>query len=77
MASGDDSPSKISGPPRTKIIEEKHSYSKKKLIEDYLNSSVHLPTPTSNSLPELTNTVERYAAILNKDQIITTVKDIL
>ena len=30
-----------------------------------------------NSLPELVNTVERYAASLNKDQIITAVNDIL
>ena len=30
-----------------------------------------------NSFPELVNTVERYAASLNKDQIITAVNDIL
>ena len=30
-----------------------------------------------NSLPELVNTVKRYAASLNKDQIITAVNDIL
>ena len=30
-----------------------------------------------NSLPELVNTVERYAASLNKDQITTAVNDIL
>ena len=30
-----------------------------------------------NSLSELVNTVERYAASLNKDQIITAVNDIL
>ena len=30
-----------------------------------------------NSLPELVNTVERYATSLNKDQIITAVNDIL
>ena len=30
-----------------------------------------------NSLPELVNTVERYAASLNKDQIIAAVNDML
>ena len=30
-----------------------------------------------NSLPELVNTVDRYAASLNKDQITTVVNDIL
>ena len=42
-----------------------------------LNSSISLPTPTSNSIPELVNTVERYVASLNKDYIITAVNDIL
>ena len=41
------------------------------------DSSISLPTSTSNSLPELVNNVERYAASVNKDQIITAVNDIL
>ena len=38
---------------------------------------VELRKNTSNSLPELVNSVERCAASLNKDQIITAVNDIL
>ena len=29
------------------------------LVEEKSNSSISLPTPTSNSLPELVNTMER------------------
>ena len=47
------------------------------MVEEKLNSSISLPTPTSNSLSELVNTVERYAVTLNNDQIITAVNDIL
>ena len=47
------------------------------MVEEKPNSSISLPTPTLNSLPELANTVERYAASLNKDQIITALNDIL
>ena len=53
------------------------SFLERNLVEEKTNSSISLPTPTSSSLPELENTVERYAASLNKDQIITAVNDIL
>ena len=67
MASDDVSPSKFPGPPRTEIIEENID-TVRKLVEEKPNSSI--------SLPELVNIVERYAASLNKDQIITAVIDI-
>ena len=38
---------------------------------------VELRKNLPNSLPELVNNVDRYAASLNKDQIITAVNDIL
>ena len=38
---------------------------------------VKLRRNTPNSLPELTNTVERHAASLNKDRLLTAVNDIL
>ena len=38
---------------------------------------VELRKTPPNSLPELVNTLERYAAGLNTDQIITAVNDIL
>ena len=47
------------------------------LVERKPNCSISLPTPTSNSLPELVNTVVTYAASLNKDQNITAVDDVL
>ena len=47
------------------------------MVKEKPNSSISLPTQTSNSHPELVNTVERYATRLNKDQIITAVNDIL
>ena len=75
MASGDISPSEFPGLPRTKII-EKNIDSVRNLVEEKPNSSISLPTQTPNSLPELVNTVERYTASLNKDQIITSVNDI-
>ena len=74
MASGDVSSSKLPSPPRTKIIEE-NTDTVRNLVEEKHISSIFLPT--SNSFPELVNTVERYAASLNKDQIITAVNDIL
>ena len=76
MSSGDVSPSKLSGPPRTKIIEENIN-TVKNLVKEEPNSFISFPSPTSNSLPELVNTVEKYAASFNKDQIITAVNDIL
>ena len=76
MASGDVSPSKLPGPRRTEIIDENID-TVRNLVEEKPNSSIFLPTLTFNSLPELINTVERYAASLDKDQIITAVNDIL
>ena len=76
MASGDVSPSKFPCPPQTKIIEENID-TVRILVEEKPNSSIFLPTPTSNFLPELASTVERYAAGLNKDQIIIAVNNIL
>ena len=76
MASGDVSPSKLPGPPRTKIFEEKIDKIRN-IVEEKPNFSISLPTPTSNSFPELANTVKRYAASLNKDKIITDVNYIL
>ena len=76
MASGDVSPSKLPGLPRTKIIEE-NIVAKGNLVEEKPDISISLPTPISISLPELVNTVERYAASLNKNQIISAVNDIL
>ena len=55
MASSDVSSSKHPGPTRTKIIEE-NIYTKRKLVEEKPNSS--------NFLPELVNTVERYVCIM-------------
>ena len=66
MTSSDVFPSKLPGPPRTEITEENID-TVRNLVEEKPNSANSLPTPTSNSLPELVNTVERYAAILNKD----------
>ena len=57
MASGDASHSKLPGPPQTKIIEENID-AVRNLVEEKPNSSISLPTLTSNSLPELVNTVE-------------------
>ena len=76
MASGDVSPSKLPGPLQTKIIEENID-TVRNLVEEKPSSSISLQAPTSNSLPEIVNTVERYAASLNTNQIITTVNDIL
>ena len=76
MVSGDISPSTLSGPSRTKIIEENID-AVRNVVEDKPNSYIFLPTPTSNSLPDLVSTVERYAASLDKNQIITAVNDIL
>ena len=73
MAFGDVSHSKLSDPLRTKII-EKNIDTVINLIEKKPNSSISNPP---NSLPELVNTVERYAASLNKYQIITAANDIL
>ena len=50
----------LPGPPQTKIIEENID-TVKTLVEFKLNSSISLPTPTSNSLPLLVNTGEKYA----------------
>ena len=76
MVSGDVSPPKLLGLPPTKIIEEDID-TVRNLVEEKSNSSISLPTLTFNSFPELVNTVERYAASLNKDQIITAVNGIL
>ena len=76
MASGDVSPSKIPGLPRTKIIAENID-TVRNLVEEKPNSSISLPSLTFNFLPELVNIVEIYAASLNKDQIITAVNNIL
>ena len=65
MVSGDVSPSKPPGSPRTEIIEENID-TVRNLVEEKPNSTISLPTQTSNSLAELVNTVERYAASLNK-----------
>ena len=53
------------------------SFLEENLVEEKPNSYISLQTPSSNSLPELVNIVERFAASLSKDQIITTVIDIL
>ena len=76
MASGDVSPSKLQGPPRTKNIEENID-TVRNLVEEKPNSFISLPTPTSISLLELVTTVERYAAIINKYQIISALNDTL
>ena len=47
------------------------------LVEEKLNYSISLATQTYNTLPELVNTVEVYAARFKKYQIITVVNDIL
>ena len=73
MASSDVSPSNLPGPPWTKITEENIDRVRN-LVEEKPNSSISLLTPTSNSLSDLVNTVERYDA---KDQIITAVNHIL
>ena len=63
---------------RTKIIEENIDIVRNLVLKKLNTStSISLPTPTSNSLPELVNTVERYAASLNIGQIITAANDIL
>ena len=74
IASRDVSHSKIIGLPRTKII-EKNIDTVKNLIEGKPNYAIFQPTqrPTPFQI-ELVNTVERYAASLNKDQVITAVK---
>ena len=74
MASSDVSPSKFRGPSRTEIVKENIDRVRN-FVKEKPNSSFSLPC--SNSLPELVNTVEGYAASLNKDQIITPVNDIL
>ena len=76
MASCDVPPSKILDPYRTKINEEKIDTLRNR-VEEKPNSSISLPTPISNSVSELVNSVERYAASLNKHQIIAAVNDIL
>ena len=53
------------------------SFLERYLVEEKPISSIFLPIPTSNSLPELVNSVERYDTRLNQDQIITAVNDIL
>ena len=54
------------------IYRRKHCYSKKPGRRKA--QLFHFP---SNSIPELANTAETYAANLNKDQIITAVNNIL
>ena len=76
MASGGVAPSKLPGPPQSKIVEGNIN-TVRNLVEKKLNSSISLPTPTSNSIPELVNTVKRYPVSLNKDQAISAVNDIL
>ena len=67
MASGDVSPSKLPGPPQTKIIEENIDIVRN-VVEENPNSSIsELRMNPLNSLPELVNTEERYTASLNKD----------
>ena len=63
---GDVSPSRSSS---IQSYRRKHWYSKKNLFQEKDNSFI--------SLSELVNTVERYAAILNQGQLITSVNDIL
>ena len=61
------------------------SHQHKQKVSIYLPSTtgvfsaclVELRKKPPNSLPELVNTVERYAASLNEDSIITAVNDIL
>ena len=72
MASGDVSHSKLPGLPRNKIIEENID-TLRNLVEVKPNFSISLQTPASNFLPQLVNIVERYAASLNKDRIVTAV----
>ena len=55
MASGDVSLSKLPGPTRTKIIEENID-TVRNVVEEKPNSSSFLPTPSSNSFPELVYT---------------------
>ena len=68
MVSGEVSPSNFQGPHWIKIIEENID-TVRNLVEEKPDLSI--------SLPKLVNTVEKYAASLNKDQIITAVNDIL
>ena len=63
MASDDVSHSKLLGPLLTKIIENDIDTTRN-LVEENPNSSISFPTPTSNSLLDLVNTTERYAASL-------------
>ena len=69
---GDASPSKIPGPPVIKIIVKNVD-----TVRNLVGEKTDLPIPTFNSLLELVNNVERYAASLDKDQISTAVNDIL
>ena len=73
MASGDVSPSKLPSLTWTKIIEENIA-TVSNTVEEKTNSSI---SDHPNSHPELANTMERNAASLNKDKIITAVNDIL
>ena len=68
---------RLPGPLRTKIIEANINTVRNQ-VEEKPNSSIsELRKNSPNSLPELVNTVERYAASINKDQIITATNDIL
>ena len=69
MASSDVSPSKLPGLRRIQTIEENID-TVRNLVEEKANFSISFPTSNSNSHPELVNTVERYAARLNKDQFL-------
>ena len=70
MAFGDVSPSKLPGPIRRKIIVEDND-TVRNLVEEKPNYSIsEVQTAIKfppKSLPELVNTVEKYAASLNKD----------
>ena len=57
MVSGDISPSSLPGPPRSKIIDENID-TIRNMVEEKPNSSISLPTPTSNSILKLVNTVK-------------------
>ena len=80
VSAGDVSLSNLPGIPRINIIEENID-TVRNLVKEKPNSfifevSTEMKNPP-NSLPELVNSVERHAASLNKDQIITAVNDIL
>ena len=74
MASGDVSPSKFPGPPRTKIIEENidavRNRRKAQFFNFPFNSNFQLPSRAGEHSGKI-------SASLNKDQIITAVNDIL